>query len=551
MNPEGALGLPGVIHDGYNELIEVFKSDNLEGFIALKSENEWIFSMTLPIDRNLEHPILYKQTDLMRAACFYRAYRIYSYILTLVPPSPSTSIDEAFKGSRMTPSIMTYALAGNLPINIDLVRDLLARRATTEGCLATAIQTGCIEIIMEIFQDLQEAHPEVPPADLLFLACGRESPLTRAIKSRNVIVVEWILSITDRELDFVRQDEYSGKTSLHIAVKYPNYAMLERFLDYFFTQKPELVNQRYTKNGETALIAFTRKVDFSQPMDWDAIIDLIFRFDWSESVNAKDKFGKTVLHYAIERSLERLVDPLLTIPTLNCNIRDSSKYSPVHIAVRNCSLMLLDKFVSSGKYMLEFDKDDIGRSPLHTACKQGWKDGVQYLIEKAPYLAKEKDASMNVPVVLAAIYGQEEAFSLFVNSEDPDIFTSLGAVNDLSRWTVLHYLAHAKQPVLLKVLLEAWAIRRELWETVDIPAAEEHITPLFLACKSGVVNSVKILLAYGASTANMEEITKVAKTAQIVDILRSARERGVNFLQEIYGFDTLEALVGHYRSSRQ
>jgi ankyrin repeat protein len=172
------------------------------------------------------------------------------------------------------------------------------------------------------------------------------------------------------------------------------------------------------------------------------------------------------------------------------------------VPVEEIANFLNRREVVIGHYELAEDTDELGRNPLHTATKEGWFEGVRFLIAKCPRLAHADDRMGMRPVVYTAVYNRVEIFELFLRSS---VVRSIQAVSAFTGWSFLHYAAHAGAAAVLQRALEANFAADEMrwWATVDVvPEKKEGRpmvgTPLAIACKKGMVECVRILLVFGA-----------------------------------------------------
>ena len=129
-------------------------------------------------------------------------------------------------------------------------------------------------------------------------------------------------------------------------------------------------------------------------------------------------------------------------------------------------------------------KDDLGRSPLHLACRSGELAVVKMLV-KAGVDVRVTDNEGDTCLTLAAYFGRIETVRYLVGLKDVDVNQK-----DTDGHTALFLTADKNHPDVAKVLIDAGA---------DIEAKdEEGCSPLLVASKAGALDTMKMLLKAGA-----------------------------------------------------
>lgn len=145
--------------------------------------------------------------------------------------------------------------------------------------------------------------------------------------------------------------------------------------------------------------------------------------DGGAEKDAKDKQGKTPLHYAVEQGNEKIVKELLEVGA-NKDAADRQRKSPLHYAVDQ-------KNIEACKILLEADadknfKDDLGKTPLHYAVDQKNIDAFKILLE-AGADQNVTDKQGKTPLYYAA--KQSNKGMIKILSENPEGYSPL-------RWAI-------------------------------------------------------------------------------------------------------------------
>ena len=129
-------------------------------------------------------------------------------------------------------------------------------------------------------------------------------------------------------------------------------------------------------------------------------------------------------------------------------------------------------------------KDDMGRSPLHWACRSGTLEVVKMLVTAGAGVRVACNFG-NTCLIFAAYHGHTETVRYLLGLEDVDVNH---AAND--GWSPLVCAARQKHPDVIQVLIAAGA---------DIEARDKGLTTsLIFACQKGDHQIVKMLVEAGA-----------------------------------------------------
>lgn len=95
-----------------------------------------------------------------------------------------------------------------------------------------------------------------------------------------------------------------------------------------------------------------------------------------KNIYARDKNGRTALHYAVEvKTVELLVEK-----GANVNAKDIEGYTALHLAVTEKRLEIVRELIKSGA---DVNAEEYGNKciPLHLACMVGEKEIVEELVK--------------------------------------------------------------------------------------------------------------------------------------------------------------------------
>jgi ankyrin repeat protein len=495
--------------DLFTELKRAFATDDVSSFWNLLD-----LGNLSPIDSHLENPgkrpiwnhsALDRNPTLLSVACFYSARSIYASIIDrfftpLLAQMPDLTLESIFVRTPGSFSLMIYALIGRPPVP-EIVEDLLARGSDLSGCLEYAIQLRSVPLFELLFQAV--VGGESDPANALFGNVGELSPLGLAIETGDLEMVRAILEICGHlEQPLLRGGK---RTPLYKSLKY----RAKEIIQLFIGDSAQL-GRVHGRTGETFLITYVRHaVAAAGTLGAEELDAVVFGagVDWEGIINVRDKRGRTALHWACVNSRHALVDRLLGIAPamVRVGLADCWGMSALHYAVKNSDVECMakictflherDRVLFSEDCDVEKDADDTGQNLLHTAARQKWMAGVQYLIERYPGLALAPDVSGLTPVVNTAIYESLDCFNLFLTE---GIVSSVAMRSELTEWTFLHFAAHTGAAEVLQAAIRE-NTKWKWWDGPDILAQEPKVTPLALASKAGHLGCVNVLLEAGAN----------------------------------------------------
>lgn len=229
------------------------------------------------------------------------------------------------------------------------------------------------------------------------------------------------------------------------------------------------------------------------------------------NVNAKDNDGWTPLHWAVKNNhsttAEVLLDNgagLITFESFQEHyvwrkyqeIETEHCKNSLHLAARLGNLEAVEDLLGKGADVNA--QNDIGKTPLHFAAENGYKEVVEALLDKDGIDVNAKDNDGKTPLHFAADNGHKEVVEVLLK----------GGANvnakDNSGYTPLHCAANNLYKDVVKALLDKGAnVNAEdndgstpfdLTTNEEIQTLLQSTAELLKAAKSGNIDDVKNLL---------------------------------------------------------
>ncbi|RDD43877.1 Transient receptor potential cation channel subfamily A member 1 [Trichoplax sp. H2] len=175
------------------------------------------------------------------------------------------------------------------------------------------------------------------------------------------------------------------------------------------------------------------------------MLQLLLEVVKKQTINSKDAFGRTPLHYAAEFGNYEMITLLLSYGA-TVEIFDSDNNSPLHCGCKNGQYSVIELLFGHNKILLN-SSGERSRTPLHLAVLSGSKQTVQILISHCSMLDKI-DASCATPLEIACERGYLGIVELFLKDRSqPDLISHLGDC-------CLHIAALHGHADIVKILLE-------------------------------------------------------------------------------------------------
>ena len=197
-------------------------------------------------------------------------------------------------------------------------------------------------------------------------------------------------------------------------------------------------------------------------------------------VRATDNEGCTCLHSAAYSGHIDTVRYLVGLPVVELNHKNATNnYTALHLAVVQGEIDVVQVLIDAGA---DIDtQNDLGRSPLNTACESGSLDIVKMLVR-----AGATDNGGCTCLMLAAYAGHTETVRYLVGLPEVDV----NRQNTANNHTALHYAVVEGSTDVVQILLDAGA---------DFDTQNNlGRSPLHSACDSETPDVVKMLVEAGA-----------------------------------------------------
>ena len=250
---------------------------------------------------------------------------------------------------------------------------------------------------------------------------------------------------------------------------------------------------------------FLRRLKLNIPLDTSYIEMtwiLLGRKDCNPNSQLLD--GSTPLHLACNAGQVEIAGILLNNNDLDPNIPDKDGDTPLHIACDRNSSDLVEVLLDFPKCDPNI-KNNMGMAPIHIASVKGQTDIVNSLLRKEECRLNLKAENGRTALHAACLYGHVNTVKKFLDREDCEI-----NCRDKEGVTPLHFacfgttllLEHA-QEIGFEITITPTTcyieITKDILERKDCkPNCQlqgDGSTPLHLACKTGQVETAKLLLS--------------------------------------------------------
>lgn len=298
-------------------------------------------------------------------------------------------------------------------------------------------------------------------ADIEAGDCHQRRPLHLAAGRGHVDVVFALLS----RGAFVDSQDFSGEIPLHYATKSRKLAVY----DWFSAPNlPDLYD-----------------VNVQQHFEVNTMLVIKMLCEYKTEVNTRRNDGTAPIHLAIRRKSTEAANILLDRGA-STSILDGTMSTPLYLALRQCHYKLADRIIQSEK---RIDMDDATVSKLLlNAARQGSMETAKILLEAGVDINSTYGLNVELPLYVAAEKNFPDIVRLLIE-HGADIEARSRDGN-----TALHIAALNQSEQALKAILELGA-------GVNTISAFNGRPALQIAAEKGFLETVRILLGYGANTA--------------------------------------------------
>ena len=476
----------------------------------------------------------------LHTACCHRKVDIIEYLLSLSTVDVNINfhdmesvgylISQAIFHNRLNIlKFITFSFSGDMNVyhstplhtacqygKLDIVKflvslpsvDVNSKTSTGDTPLHTACEFDKLDIVKFLVS--------LPSVDVNTKTSTGDTPLHNACRyAGRLDIIEFLVTLPSLD---VNTKTSSGDTPLHTACQYGKLDIVKCLVSL-----PSVDVNSGTSTGNTPLhIACSNKHQLD-------LVKFLVSLP-SVDVNMKNYEGDTPLHRACNVCFNfrkqyhyvnitedyrcdynfNIVEYLLSLPSVDVNIRVANDFILLHKACQYGSLEIA-KFLVSSLSVDANTKSDAGYTPLHTACRYGQLDIVKFLVSSFSVDVNIKDDENYTPLHISCRYGRLDvvkflmsSFSVNVNIKEDEKYTPLYIACRYGQLDVIEFLMSTKQ-------------------VHPIYTTEEGNTLLHIACKHGCVNVVKYLLSTGhidPMAKNRYEIVPVQMAEQNYSILK-------------------------------
>lgn len=138
--------------------------------------------------------------------------------------------------------------------------------------------------------------------------------------------------------------------------------------------------------------------------------------------NLQDENGDTPLHLAVKNNHITIIEKLLENNSLDLNLQNKDGETPLHIAAQNGYTEITEKLLKNNSVDSNL-QDIIGENPLHAAAEHGWIKIVEKLLESSSADPNLQNKIGETPLQLATQNGHMEIVAKLLenNSVDPNL----------------------------------------------------------------------------------------------------------------------------------
>ncbi|MFP3033742.1 MAG: ankyrin repeat domain-containing protein [Wolbachia sp.] len=271
---------------------------------------------------------------------------------------------------------------------------------------------------------IEEGHKDI--ADFLEEAQFKEQELFDAIKQNNI---DKVRDLINRGAD-VKAKNKDGKTSLHWAAEYNDtpeivQLLIEKGADINAKDKSgktplDLANQNDKIKVIEFLVNKSASLNEMLPLHWaveNCSLKVVKLFIDNDSINAKDRDGKTPLHLAAKTGRSEIAE-LLVDNKADINATDTSSWTPLHETAGknnategqlNVAKLLISKYANINA------KNDKSYTPLHLTAQKGNLNIAEFLTNSGNIDIEARSNTGKTPLHVAAEKNKLKIIELLVN----------------------------------------------------------------------------------------------------------------------------------------
>jgi len=281
--------------------------------------------------------------------------------------------------------VVDYLLPFSKDKDLDILNEIDVFRAAEKGCL------NIVKLFVSKGTDINAKDSKFGATPLHWAAFGGQ-----------LQVVKYLLS-HGANLNAKNND---GETPFEVALRANKLNIANYFLSLGKVEKDSL-NRGLIKAAEKGDLRFVKK--------------LLLK---GADVNAKDKFGWTPLHHAVEQLHFQVVKYLVSHGA-NVNAETDVGRTPLHVAAcRKSGLKVVKYLISKGADVNA--KESNGVTPLYYAAEWGYLDIVKYLVSKGARVNAEDNGGYT-PLHMAAINGHIDVYNYLISKgANPNIVAQDG-----------------------------------------------------------------------------------------------------------------------------
>ncbi|XP_072513302.1 transient receptor potential cation channel subfamily A member 1b [Salminus brasiliensis] len=239
------------------------------------------------------------------------------------------------------------------------------------------------------------------------------------------------------------------------------------------------------------------------------VIQLIVTTVGPEELNAQDDYGRTPLHWAVEKNQEESCSMLLELGA-DPNILSMALMAPLHLAISLEHNNMVQLLLSCSRTDVNLE-GDLGNTPVMVACSYNNCQALHTLFKYSAKLCHQNKLG-HFAIHTVAFAGAKEAMEVILQKGEELGITTSGHINylDKSKSSPLHLAVRGGNTEVIKLCITKGA-------KVDQQQCDKS-TALHFACTQGAIEAVKIMLL---PYVQMEEIINIRDGANQTPLHRA------------------------------